>query len=72
MGTQQPGISGLAVDSMDQQMDHHQRVRLVVRLGIRHGCRTVAIDNYGESCGFSGNLEDLYVIGQDACTETKN
>ena len=72
MGIEQTGISGLAVNPLDQPVYHDQRIRLAVGLGLEHGYRVVDSDHHGEGCGLSGYVEDLYVICQDACTETKN
>ena len=53
-------------------MDHHQRIRLVVRLGIKYGYRSVVTHHHGENSRFPGNMEDLYVISQNAGAETEN
>ena len=44
MGTEPFGLSGLAVDPLGQQVVHHQYLRLVVRLGPKHGYCIVTDD----------------------------
>lgn len=72
MGTRQSGLFRMAVDSLDQQIYHHQRVRLAFRLGTEHGYRSADSDHHSENRRISGHLEDLHVIGQNARTETEN
>lgn len=44
MGTEPFGLSGLAVDTLGQQVVHHQYLRLVVRLGSKYGYCIVTDD----------------------------
>ena len=41
-------------------------------MGLEHGYRTVDSDYHGKSRGLPRYLENVYVICEDACTETEN
>ena len=72
MGTEPLGLSGLAVDSLGQQMVYHQHLRLVVRLGFEHGYRIVTDDVDCKSSCIPRYLENVYFFRQNACVETEN
>ena len=72
MGTEPFGLSGLAVDTLGQQVVHHQYLRLVVRLGPKHGYCIVTDDLDCKSSRIPRYLENVYFFCQDACVETEN